>query len=186
MGRGIGTGTVTCYCLNLFIMRQPFFKSRTVSSVQYCNRCMSRFIYDNGSVSMSFLKAKSSTPITLPHFAASWMVYRFVSRRITVSPLTLRFIALQIREHPSQLVSIANVQIKSAAPFSHPAIIAQETVNCFGKSSNFTIRDCHIDIRKRLPKAMWFSQGLEDLEFFFHRFHADGLKWLHIWDIYTP
>ena len=44
----------------------------------------------------------------------TWRVYRFVSRRITVSPLTLRFIALQIREHPSQLVSIANVQIKSA------------------------------------------------------------------------
>ena len=113
-GGGIGTGTVTCYCLDLFIVGQPFFKGRIVSSVKYCNRRVSRFIYDNGSVSMPFLKAKSSTPITLPHFAASWRVYRFVSRRITVSPPTLRFIALQIREHPSQLVSIANVQIKSA------------------------------------------------------------------------
>ena len=115
-GIGIGAGTVTCYCLDLFIVEQPFFKGRTVSSVKYCTRRVSRFIYDNGSVSMPFLflKAKSSTPITLPHFSASWRVYRFVSRRITVSSLPLRFIALQIRDHLSQLVSIANVQIKSA------------------------------------------------------------------------
>ena len=78
-GGGIGAGTVTCYCLDLFIVEQPFFKSRTVSSVKYCNQRVSRFIYDNGSVSMLFLKAKSSTPITLSHFAASWRVYRFVS-----------------------------------------------------------------------------------------------------------
>ena len=57
-GGGIGAGTVTCYCLDLFIVGQPFFKGRTVSPVKYCSRRVSRFIYDNGSVSMSFFKGK--------------------------------------------------------------------------------------------------------------------------------
>ena len=57
-GGGIGAGTVTGYCLDLFIVGQPFFKGRTVSSVKYCNRRVSRFIYDNSSVSMPFFKGK--------------------------------------------------------------------------------------------------------------------------------
>lgn len=109
----ISTGTVMCYSFYMFILRQPFLQSTVISSVKYSNRCMCCFINNNGSVGMPFLKAKSSTPMELPHFISSCNLKRFVSRRITLSPLILRFMVRQICGQSSQLVSIANIQIKS-------------------------------------------------------------------------
>lgn len=73
----ISAGTVTRYCFYMFILKQPLLQNTAFSSVKYSNRSMGSFIHNDSSVSMPFLKAKSSTPIVLPHFTSSCKLKTF-------------------------------------------------------------------------------------------------------------
>lgn len=112
---GISTGSVTGDNFNMFIIFQPWHVS--VSPSLPSNKVTGLWLCSSTIIVpyvFLFLYAKSSTPITSPTAGSPRASYLFISKRITVSPLILIPNALQIREQPSQLVSRANVQIKSA------------------------------------------------------------------------
>ena len=106
--------TVTGYSCYMSVVLKPFFQSLAIAAVQYGNRAVRCFINNNGPISVSLFKSKIIDPYNSSTCFPGCFKYRFINRRITVSPLTLIFTEFKILAHASQLVSRASRQMKSS------------------------------------------------------------------------